>query len=226
MIPASTIAKLATLGLTPEQAAAVAEMLTEVEISTEQKSAAEIQARRANDRDRKARQRHGKSRDVTGQDVTNGTPAPPLPSRACSLLEEVSKLSLEADASKGGEPPSKDVTPDQALFRRAKEVFGKSCGGQITKLKRHCGGDVGDTRAIVEQAALAENPGEYLAAVLARSSARASFSRDGPSRSREQQLSFAERMENFVNRGSENDQNDSGRPSIIDGNVLVLPGRR
>ena len=50
------------------------------------------------------------------------------------------------------------------------------------------------------------------------------FSRGPPAR--EHKPSLAERMEAFVNRGSENDQNHSGRPPIIDGNVLVLSERR
>jgi hypothetical protein len=70
MIPASTIAKLALLGLSPEQTEAVAAMLSEVEQATEGKSAAAIEARRANDRERKERQRHVRSREVTG---THGT---------------------------------------------------------------------------------------------------------------------------------------------------------
>jgi hypothetical protein len=45
-------------------------MLTEVEEATEAKSETAIEARRANDRERKERQRHGKSREVTGQNVT------------------------------------------------------------------------------------------------------------------------------------------------------------
>ena len=49
--------------------------------------------------------------------------------------------------------------------------------------------------------------------------------RESPKHAREQQLSFAERMEAFVNRGSENDQDDSRCPPIIDGNVFVLSGR-
>ena len=73
MIPSATIAKIACLGLSPTQADAVAAMLTEVELATENKSDAAIEARRANDRDRKRRQRPAKSREVTGQDGTGGT---------------------------------------------------------------------------------------------------------------------------------------------------------
>ena len=108
--------------------------------------------------------------------------------RAYSTGEEVS-ISLEASASKGADAPplpqiiasaEKPLTPDAALYRRAKSIFGASCGGQIAKLKALCGGDIAETRQIVEQAALAENPSEYLAAVINRSGPRANMSRAGP----------------------------------------------
>lgn len=73
MIPTEVMTRLATLGLRPGEARAVAEMLSAVEGATKVEAAAEIEARRANDRERKHRQRHGTSRDVTGQDGTSGT---------------------------------------------------------------------------------------------------------------------------------------------------------
>jgi len=69
-IPAHVIAKLAVLGLSRDHAEAVASMLADVEAATKAEAASAIEARRANDRARKERQRHGKSRDVTGQHVT------------------------------------------------------------------------------------------------------------------------------------------------------------
>ncbi len=61
MIPASTIAKLALLGLTPSQAEAVAAMLTEVEQATEARAAEAIEAsrekKRANNAERQRRYR-------------------------------------------------------------------------------------------------------------------------------------------------------------------------
>lgn len=77
MIPAAVLAKLATLGLTPEHAEAVASMLATVEDATRNEAAAAIEARRANDRERKLRQRHVNSRDITGQHVTSGDNPPP-----------------------------------------------------------------------------------------------------------------------------------------------------
>lgn len=81
MIPADVMAQLATLGLSQEQARSVAGMLATVEAATKEECATAIEARRANDRERKARQRHGTSRDVTGQDVTSGDKKeiPPTP---------------------------------------------------------------------------------------------------------------------------------------------------
>ena len=57
MIPAKTMARLATIGLTDEQAEAVAAMLAEVERATEEKAAAAIEARRASEAARTARYR-------------------------------------------------------------------------------------------------------------------------------------------------------------------------
>lgn len=81
MIPAAVMMKLATLGLSPDHAEAVAQMLADVEQATKAEGNAAIETRRANDRERKSRQRHGKSRDVTGQDVTerDTPPSPSLP---------------------------------------------------------------------------------------------------------------------------------------------------
>lgn len=76
-IPASVLARMATLGFSPEQAEAVATMLSDVESATRDEAAEAIEARRANDRERKARQRHVKSREVTGRHVTSGdNPSP------------------------------------------------------------------------------------------------------------------------------------------------------
>lgn len=73
MIPQAVLIQLATLGLSAEHAQAVAAMLSSVEQATKDEAGAAIESRRASDRERKARQRHGKSRDVTGQDVTSRT---------------------------------------------------------------------------------------------------------------------------------------------------------
>lgn len=109
--------------------------------------------------------------------------------RAPVLCGAELSIALSANADKGaGAPPidalaalaEKPLTPDAALFRRAKQVFGGNCGGQITKLKAMFGGDVGEVRQVVEQAALAENPSEYLAAIIFRGGPRANSARAGP----------------------------------------------
>ena len=95
MIPAETIAELALIGLSAEQARAVASMLRAVEVATQAEGLAALESRRAADRNRKALQRerdsHVKSRDVTGQIVTSGTVLQVVPlARAFSMGEEVS----------------------------------------------------------------------------------------------------------------------------------------
>lgn len=79
VIPSDVLAEMATLGLSREQAERVASMLARVEKATEARSNDAIEARRANDRERKARQRHVQSREVTGQNGTVGTENPPSP---------------------------------------------------------------------------------------------------------------------------------------------------
>lgn len=84
MIPPATMARLGTLGFTPEQAAAVADMLSEVEAATEAKAGAAIASRRASDRARQQRKRGAipvtghnvTSRDVTGHHVMERDPSP------------------------------------------------------------------------------------------------------------------------------------------------------
>ncbi|WP_420961100.1 hypothetical protein [Brucella sp. IR073] len=108
MIPPTVLMKMATIGLTEEQARAVAEMLSSVEQATKDEVGHAIEARRASDRERKARQRHGMSRDVTGQDVTacdmvspkkETSPTPPKEKITPSTTSEAnaSSVSLEAE---------------------------------------------------------------------------------------------------------------------------------
>ena len=98
MIPAETLADLATLGLSRDQANAVSRMLRSVEDATRSEGSAAIEARRKNDRERKERQRHGKSRDVTGMDVKERDNSGAYIARAdapvCSndISNEISKL--------------------------------------------------------------------------------------------------------------------------------------
>lgn len=104
-IPAHVLAKLATLGLSRDHAEAVAAMLADVEAATKQEGAGAIEARRANDRERKARERERKeqmSRDVTGQHVTSADnsdippnkekpPAPPKEKTPLSVNQETAR---------------------------------------------------------------------------------------------------------------------------------------
>jgi hypothetical protein len=64
------------------------------------------------------------------------------------------------------EPPA-PPTPDAELYRRGKEVLGKSAGGLITDLKKHHGGNVALARATIEQASTKSDPREYIGRVIA-----------------------------------------------------------
>jgi hypothetical protein len=93
MIPTSTIAALAKLGLSADQIDVVASLLGEVEAATKAEYSQAIEARRAADRARKQRQRHGKSRDGTGQDVTSRTSPPATIKNARARVEDISSNS-------------------------------------------------------------------------------------------------------------------------------------
>ena len=68
--------------------------------------------------------------------------------------------------SEGVPPPDEkpDEAPDAKLYRRGREVLGKSAGGQITKLRQQHG----DEKALdlIEQAAAKHDPPEWIAGVL------------------------------------------------------------
>lgn len=119
MIPAETLADLATLGLSRDQADAVSRMLRSVEDATRHEGSAAIEARRKNDRDRKERQRHGKSRDVTGTDVKERDNPSAYIARAaapvCSndISNEISKLDNPLPTV--GPLKSKNPTPQKIL---------------------------------------------------------------------------------------------------------------
>lgn len=61
--------------------------------------------------------------------------------------------------------PTKDELEAQ-LFRRGKEVLGKSSGGLIAQLYRSKGRDIGATSTLIELAAKKENPREFICRVL------------------------------------------------------------
>ena len=148
MIPASTIAKIACLGLSAAQAEAVAAMLTEVELATEAKSDAAIEARRANDRERKERQRHGKSREVTGQDVTIGTekpavlaekPVDPSRTRVHNLEEEgyiERKQEDRIDAQEETETPTRKPKGDAAALAILGAVLSPDVAAGVVEYRR------------------------------------------------------------------------------------------
>jgi hypothetical protein len=139
MIPPSVIARMASLGLNEDQARAVAEMMAAVEDATEAKAAAAISARRENDRERKARQRHGTAREVTGQHVTsadnpssvllprdNNSTLNSTPSPKSSLRSDLSTLPAKPKSGNRGCRLPSDWKPDDAGRSLAAELLGNS----------------------------------------------------------------------------------------------------
>ncbi len=141
MIPTNALASLATIGLTTEQASAVADMLRAVEDATRAEANSAIDARRASDRARKERQRHGKSRDITGQHVTERdtplpnrevSPTPPLEINPTptTLLRSVSVSAREAFDRFWSVWPNKVGRPsaERSFAKVAAEVDAIVCG--------------------------------------------------------------------------------------------------
>jgi|HubBroStandDraft_6_1064221.scaffolds.fasta_scaffold13410_8 hypothetical protein len=132
MIPAAVIAKMASLGLDWEQAEAVAAMLRSVEEATKTELADGLEARRANDRERKARQRHVMSRDVTGRPVTSwdnpplDKEIPPIPPKENSTPPPVSLRERGGDAQArarvGGSRLPDEWAPSAALVAFAGDL--------------------------------------------------------------------------------------------------------
>lgn len=129
MIPAAVMVKLATLGLSTAHAEAVAAMLSDVEAATKVEAGAAIEQRRSADRERKARQRHGKSRDITGQDVTDRdtvspkketSPTPPKEKITPSTVSEARASSTETRA---GFDAFWSIFPNKVGKRDAEKAF-------------------------------------------------------------------------------------------------------
>jgi hypothetical protein len=137
MSASDLVAQLAAVGTPPELLAAVAKELFTAEVNL-----VALETRRSNERARKAEQRHGKSREVTGQAVKSRDRVSPnednlTPSATPSVIsDEITPPSenpvlkpehvVEAwneMAARTGLPTVRKLTPDRvkALGRRIKE---------------------------------------------------------------------------------------------------------
>lgn len=123
---------------------------------------------------------------------------------------------LEASASKGADAPSGDpvlgqpseekpTTPDAKLYQRAREIAGPKSAQYVTLLKRQNGGDVGDTRQMVEQAAMADNPLQYLIGIVARGKRKAEY---GEARPPPREAPFTARFQTLSDIHHESDSSD------------------
>jgi uncharacterized protein YdaU (DUF1376 family) len=68
----------------------------------------------------------------------------------------------------GADAPPDPAIAERELFARGKEVLGPKAGATITQLKAAKGGNVALARAAIEQASQAENPREYVHAIIAK----------------------------------------------------------
>lgn len=72
------------------------------------------------------------------------------------------------------QPPPSPSTPEAELYRRGREVLGKSSGGQITKFMKAKGGSIAEARAAIEIASTKGNPLEWFSAAIHRAQGLAS----------------------------------------------------
>jgi len=108
-------------------------------------------------------ERGGRPKSLKNKEVDKATGSSSVfKNKTGSEPDEKLSISISKDTPKGGVPP----TDDAELFRRGKEVLGKSAGGVIAKLKEAKGGNVALTRAIIETASTKHDPAEYVGAVI------------------------------------------------------------
>jgi hypothetical protein len=100
--------------------------------------------------------------DSEGTNVTTNVTS--LKGRRSDVEGKEGKSSVSEDGNGGSLPKPPD--PDADLFNRGKAILGKNAGGQIAKLKAMFGGDVARTRAYLEDAAVKNDPGEWVAATI------------------------------------------------------------
>lgn len=116
---------------------------THKRIDAELAKSAEISSKRS----AIAKQRHSKSNAIAEQ----------LHTHARAITTTVT----EKDAA-----PAASVDQEVDLFRRGKEVLGKTSGGLIKQLLTAKGGKITDARAAIETAAGKQNPREYIGGVI------------------------------------------------------------
>jgi hypothetical protein len=123
MIPAETIARIATLALTPEQAASVASMLREVEDATKAEGNVVLDARRKRDRERK--RFHGIPR--TSEEI-HGTPRNSTESAETVSLETKVPTPLKTQTLSKENPPKGGQKKGTEAFDRFKTAYPKRAG--------------------------------------------------------------------------------------------------
>lgn len=90
----------------------------------------------------------------------------PIGGEQSPLMEEEGgrRNSSEPEGSGATAPIIEDL--EVRLFRRGKEVLGKSAGGVIQKLRKQCRGNLAETLKLIEQAAKKEAPMEWVQGIL------------------------------------------------------------
>lgn len=98
----------------------------------------------------------------------------PIPSSKAGEDEKIIPLHPPAEPSAEATSPAKQQERD--YFRRGKDLLGENAGGLLVKLRQVKGGSIAMARAALEEASEAEDPREYIGAVI-RGKGRAPMSK-------------------------------------------------
>jgi hypothetical protein len=106
-----------------------------------------------------------RNESVTSVTVTSPVtdPSPPKEVSPYNPLQEITPPS-HAALSRAAVAAPVDLETD--LYRRGKEVLGKTAGGLVRQLLTAKGGKITDARAAIETAAGKQDPREYIGAIL------------------------------------------------------------
>lgn len=77
--------------------------------------------------------------------------------------------------------PTPSQIAEKELFRRGKEVLGKTCGGMVTNLVKSCRFDLAEARRLVELAATKGDPRQFIVGCMKEKGNGTGFSANGPS---------------------------------------------
>jgi hypothetical protein len=161
VISADHLKRIAALNLTPEAFQVILSILAELQGADDARRK-EDDERRARDRERKSRR---KSTEIPSPFQGNSMETPrkisPDPSKKERKIPETDKESVSGAATG---PTQAEL--ESELFRRGRQVCGKSSGGMITTLLKAVQYNVALARSVIETASTKHDAREYVAGAI------------------------------------------------------------